>query len=189
MKIDEVIFFPETHEYCFRGKKLSGVTALISPHRRTISSVVPPQLQRAAEKGSLIHKEVETALKERLFPKGNEALFCVNTLLKRYGKDTFFASELLVSDFENVASSVDIVAYKSPSVVDIFDIKTGRVDTDYCAAQLGFYVYLLKLSRQLEVDKCFVLATASSLILPIKPISESEVKEIIRRNFNDGKRV
>lgn len=184
MKIDELIFIPETHEYFFRGKKLSGVTALISPHRRNGSSVVPPQLQRAAERGSLIHKEVEIALKTRVLPKGKEALFCVNTLLKKYGKDTFFSSELLVSDFEHVASSVDIVAYKSPSIVDIFDIKTGRVDADYCAAQLGFYVHLLGLSRELEVDRCFVLATSSSLLLPIKPISQEEVKEIIRRNFN-----
>ena len=77
------------------------------------------------------------------------------------------------------------MAYKSPSKVDIFDIKTGNVDTDYCAAQLGFYVYLLRLSRSLEVDKCFVLATRSSLLLPIQPISEKEVKEIIRLNFNN----
>ena len=185
MKIDEVIFFPETHEYFFRGKRLSGVTSLISPHRRNGSSIVPHQLQKAAERGSSIHKEVEEALKKRVLPKGKEALFCVNTLLKKYGKDTFFASELLVSDFENIASSVDIVAYKSPSVVDIFDIKTGKVDTDYCSAQLGFYVYLLSLSRSLEVDKCFVLATRSSLLLPIQPISEKEVKEIIRKNLSN----
>lgn len=185
MKIDEVIFLPETHEYYFRGQRLSGVTSLISPHRRNGSSVVPPQLQKAAERGSAIHKEVERALKTRVLPKGKEALFCVSTLLKKYGKETFFASELLVSDFENIASSVDIVAYKSPSVVDIFDIKTGKVDTDYCAAQLGFYVYLLNLSRSLEVDRCFVLSTAHSLLLPIQPISEKEVKEIIRLNFNN----
>lgn len=185
MKINEVIFIPENHEYFFRGKRLSGVTSLISKYRPGNSSVVPFQLQKAAERGSAIHKEVEEALKTRVLPKGSEAIFCVSTLLKRYGKDTFFASELLVSDFENVASSVDIVAYKSPSKVDIFDIKTGKVDTDYCASQLGFYVYLLRLSRSLEVDRCFVLATRSSLLLPIQPISEKEVKEIIRLNCNN----
>lgn len=186
MLIDTLVFDEQTHTYFFQGKQLSGITGLLKKSSLSSGENLPDRLAIASVKGKKIHKAVEIALKTRRLPKDEDALWCIHSLLLLYPSLSSMRvdSELLVSDFVNFASAVDIVVH-GRSFVDIFDIKTGNFDADYCASQLGFYVWLLKVSRNITVRYCYVLATKDRTIYPICPISEKEIRVILRRNGYD----
>lgn len=183
MLIDTLVFDEQTHTYFFQGKQLSGITGLLKKSSLPSGFEMPGLLEAASKKGKQIHKAVETALKTRRLPKDEDALWCIRSLQKLYPalSSMWVDSELLVSDFVNFASAVDIVVY-GRDFVDIFDIKTGNFDADYCSAQLGFYVWLLKISRDMDVRRCYVLSTKDRTIYPIYPISEKEIRIILKRN-------
>lgn len=188
MLIDQLIFDEQTHTYFFQGKQLSGITGLLKKSSLTSGSSLPCLMEAASIKGKKIHKEVEVALKTRRLPRDEDALWCIQSLQRLYPalSSMWVDSELLVSDFVNFASAVDIVVHgRSEVFVDIFDIKTGNFDADYCSAQLGFYVWLLKISRNIDVRYCYVLSTKERTIYPICPISEKEIRLILRRNGYD----
>ena len=186
MLIDQLIFDKKTHTYFFQGRQLSGITGLLKKSSLSSGENLPGRLEIASVKGKKIHKAVETALKTRRMPKDIDALWCIQALKRLYPSLTsmWVDAELLVSDFVNFASAVDIVVY-GKGFVDIFDIKTGNFDADYCASQLGFYVWLLKISRNIDVRRCYVLSTKDKTIYPICPISEKEIRVILRRNGYD----
>ena len=144
-----VVFDETAHTYTNEnGKLLSGVTSLLK--RQLFSDkyggISEETLARAAERGNLIHRQIE--MYESL--GGGEATtpeLEAYIKLKEENGFNVVATELLVSDEENVASSIDIVFEK---ILRLFlvDVKTtSSLDMEYLSWQLSIYKYLFLLKN------------------------------------------
>ena len=157
LKLSKVVFDEIEHTYTIGNKQLSGVTALLKrqlfPDKYDgISDAV---LKAAAERGNAIHRQIE------LFESfgGEDYDDEVNEYIRLKSKNNFvtLATEWLVSDNKNVASSIDVVFSKELKYLSekswlselyLCDIKTtSRLDVEYLSWQLSIYKYLLLLDN------------------------------------------
>lgn len=146
LKEPKVVFDELNHTYTnANGKLLSGVTALL--HRQLFSDkysgISEQVLELAAERGNLIHRQVEMyeTFGGNVDTLSNDAKMYVS--LKDANKFETIATEFLVSDDENVASGIDLVWEKANKVF-LCDIKTtSKLDMEYLSWQLSIYKYLL----------------------------------------------
>lgn len=127
------------------GKQLSGVTALLKRQlfADKYDGISEKVLEQAAERGNLIHRQIE------MYETFNCDIESLSDETKTYatlkGSNKFetIATELLVSDGENVASGIDVVWQKEDCVY-LCDIKTtSKLDMEYLSWQLSVYKYLL----------------------------------------------
>jgi len=152
MKIKEanVTFDEGLHKYHNAdGKELSGVTALMK--RQLFASkyagVSDAVLERAAERGNLVHRQVEMC---ETFGGGENLAPEVHAYLDIKAENNYetVATELLVSDEKHVASGIDVVFVRDKTVY-LCDIKTtSHLDMEYLSWQLSIYKYLFKLSNK-----------------------------------------
>ena len=145
------VFFDEmTHTYLRRGdyKELLGVTSLmkamgLSPD---YSGIPAETLQRAADRGSAVHKAIETWCKKE--PVAIDETYADEVIpdleaFKRLELPVL-ANEYLVSDNELIASSIDIVL----DDLTLVDIKTtSKIHYDAVSWQLSIYKYLFELQN------------------------------------------
>jgi hypothetical protein len=190
MVVDDIVFDPEDHTYCAKGRQLSGITGITAwrcgmhfPVRG--SDKVPDFLADACEHGTDVHDAVSRALLTRVFPsrREDEARWVVRHMLGMYGRNTEFKSEWLVSDLANLASCIDIAVPLGDGQYDIYDIKTGKYHMDYCSLQLGFYKWMLKVSRGFGVRSCGVIASGDRMVYPVIPADEGYVQDTVRKYF------
>lgn len=187
MTIDDIAFDPAAHVYTVHGRTLSGVTAVIA--RRTgkhyADGAGNPALAAACEHGTLVHETVSRAVGTGRMPKAGEARWVIDTLIARYGNCLRgrVMSEWLVSDLEHVASCIDLAVREADGVYDLYDIKTGKYDLEYCSWQLGFYAYMLRVSRGFVTRKCAILSTKDRDVYPVPPVSGERVKALIESEF------
>lgn len=146
----KVVFDETGHTYTNEaGKQLSGVTALLKRQlfADKYDGISESVLERAAERGNLIHRQVEMyeTFGGDVDTLSDEARTYVT--LKDANKFETIATELLVSDGENVASGIDVVWEKNGHVF-LCDIKTtSKLDMEYLSWQLSIYKYLLLLNN------------------------------------------
>lgn len=164
-------FDKDTHTYTLENKTLISVTQLMSrfglaPDYKGVSSEV---LSKAAEYGTLVHKELEDYIKY-----GEQGFsFELNSFiryLKKNSQITDLKSETIVHD-ENVAGTVDLI-YKDGENIVIADFKTTfKVHKDAVAWQLSIYAYLyLQEDYNLAKIKVFHFNPELKVIeLPLKP--------------------
>lgn len=139
-----VVFNAENHTYTLGGKQLSGITSLL--HRQLFqdmyADVNQDVLQKAAERGTLVHQNCELA----------DEGFDVDTIeatnylkLKEENNLTFEQSEYLVSDNEHYASCIDKVYREDDTTFSLGDIKTTySLNKEYVTWQLSIYAYLFE---------------------------------------------
>lgn len=146
----KVVFDETGHTYTNEaGKQLSGVTALLKRQlfADKYDGISESVLERAAERGNLIHRQVEMyeTFGGDVDTLSDEAR--TYATLKEANKFETIATELLVSDGENVASGIDVVWEKDGGVF-LCDIKTtSKLDMEYLSWQLSIYKYLLLLNN------------------------------------------
>jgi hypothetical protein len=109
-------------------------------------------MEKAAERGNLIHRQVEmfeTFGGDNLAPEVE-----AYKKLKAKGEYETVSTEWLVSDREHVASSIDVVFEKDGEII-LCDIKTtSKLDMEYLSWQLSIYKYLLLLDNpNVKVNK------------------------------------
>lgn len=142
----KVVFDETGHTYTNEtGKLLSGVTALLKRQlfADKYDGISEKVLEQAAERGNLIHRQVEMyeTFGGDMDTLSDEARTYVT--LKDANKFETIATELLVSDGENVASGIDVV-WEQDGGVFLCDIKTtSKLDMEYLSWQLSIYKYLL----------------------------------------------
>lgn len=142
-----VLFDEKAHRYALGKKILSGITGIIS------STLFPDQfdgvprevLRKAAKRGSEVHAEVELLVNEGVPVYSDEGI-----AFKEEFKDDIqnrkLRSEYIVTDFERVASSIDLVRGNTDGSFDLFDIKTTAVlNTEYVMWQLSVYAWMFEL--------------------------------------------
>lgn len=131
------------------GKQLSGVTALLKRQlfADKYSGVSEATLAKAAERGNLIHRQIEMY---ETFQGGavesSPELEAYVRLRDEWGFK-IIATEFLVSDDENVASAIDLV-FDKDELVWLWDTKTtSSLDKEYLSWQLSIYKYLFLLKN------------------------------------------
>ena len=183
---DRVLFDSAAHLYLLDGKKLlMGVTELMQKHHlgADYAGISQEVLDKAAEEGTAIHRELQN------YENGETML--LTPLIKDYKKLCqenglkFVESEYPVSDYELVASAIDMV-YEAKNGAVLVDIKTTvKLHTRALAWQLGIYDFLF---RQQNPDipvvghYCLWIDKKTRKIkglVPIEPVSEAEVLALL----------
>lgn len=174
LKYSLIQFDPEEHKYLTpEGKELLGVTGLLS--RQLFAGKydgIPKEiLSRAANHGSLVHREINDFITLGFTPKTSEA----REAIKEFNPDTCAATEYLVSDGENYATMIDFVDKE----FNLYDFKTTAVlDKEYVSWQLSVSAYLFKCQNGFE-PKNFYAVHLRGDKMDIKPVEKSQRKKFL----------
>lgn len=144
-----VIFDSAAHKYYLNDKELSGVTSIIKNlvFGGTLYNNIPEDvLEKARKRGTEIHSEIQMEFEG--FPSAvPSAEFTAFAEWRKKNKTKFIASEYLVSNNINIASSIDLVDRQW----NLYDIKTtAELNIEYLRWQLSIYKYLLMLQNNLS---------------------------------------
>lgn len=176
-------FREDTHEYFLDGKKLISVTQLMRKHGLAPSyDAVPAEVLRAkAERGTLIHKEIEQYIKHGEIGFTTElANFIEYVRLMREvrGIDiTALDSEAIIYN-DVVAGTVDLTLLED-DIYTVADIKTtATLHKEAVSWQLSIYAYLIgntgnvpQKGQAFHFDKDGNLNVVD---IPLKPLEEVE---------------
>lgn len=158
MKLNQswVVFNKDEHTYTLNGKILHGITGMLSRQLfadkyKDIPAFV---LQRAAERGTMIHDDCEFADATGLEPQTTEG----KNYLELRKDFEVVTNEYTVSDNEYFASNIDCVWCDGNEVI-LADIKTtSHLDEDYISWQLSIYAYLFELQNpDLKVSRLYAV--------------------------------
>lgn len=165
-------FREETHEYFLDGKKLISVTQLMRKHGLAPSydSVPEAVLKAKAERGTLIHKEIEDYIKHGEIGFTTELTEFIKHITENK-LTPFMSEEIAYNDI--VAGTVDLV-FADGTIADIKT--TATLHKEAISWQLSIYAHLLK-GLRIEQGKAYHF-NAEGLLkvvnIPLKPISEVE---------------
>jgi len=179
-----VSFDEVKHEYWYKGKQLSGITALVA--KKLGLKYSNAFVGEHAEEGIHIHKAVQkwinTGELESVHPG---VLWIIETLKEarhlRFEKHNFF-SETLVSDLKQYASAVDIIGINPAWVkgsLDIYDIKKGKFNREYVTWQLSVYKYFIDKYTDFDVNDCYCLAVKDREVYKIFPKKREDVEKLL----------
>lgn len=188
LKEPNIVFDELDHTYTNgEGKQLSGVTALLKRQlfADKYDGISEKVLEQAAERGNLIHRQIEMyeTFGVDVDTLSDEARTYV--MLKDANKFETIATELLVSDGENVASGIDVVWEKDGGVF-LCDIKTtSKLDMEYLSWQLSIYKHLLLFNNpDVEVRSLYACwlpkeQYGKPKLVPVDEKPEEWVKDLI----------
>lgn len=147
-----VVFEPEHHTYNLNGKLLSGVTAIVKwLFPDTYKDIPEDVLMRAADYGTLIHSKCE--LYDSMGIVDDPVVEQYQRIIKDAGLQVAL-SEYLVSDENNIASSIDKV-FTDDSLGDIKT--TSKVHWTNVTVQLSIYAYLYELQTRRKANKLYLI--------------------------------
>jgi len=176
-----VKFNKEKHEYSDNGKVLISVTQLLKKHGLStdFSNVDKDLLNAKAERGKMIHKEVERYIKKRDIGFTSELMGYIDLITKHELVPA--KAEVRVSD-GFIAGTTDQWGYDTKNnQYYIGDVKTGSViNYNEVRWQLSLYDYLLpekacKTPRKLY---CFHL-TDNPRMIAVEPIPKEEIERLL----------
>jgi hypothetical protein len=181
-----VVFEPEHHTYHLNGKELSGVTAIVKwLFPDTYAGIPESVLSQAAEYGTLIHSKCELA--DSMGIVDEPIVEQYQSIIKDAGLQVA-VSEYLVSDGENVASSIDKV-FTDDSLGDIKT--TSKVHLKNVVLQLSIYAYLYELQTGRKVNNLYLIwlpkpQYSAPMIQPLLRIPADVCKYVIEVFAADG---
>jgi hypothetical protein len=168
-----VSFDEAKHEYWYKGKQLSGITGLIT---KKLNMKIPDGfMDEHKEEGLHVHKAIqgfiETGRCESIHPG-------VRWLVDRWQFDKSLRySEVLVSDFKQYASAIDVVDDLGDGLA-IYDIKKGQFKRDYVTWQLSIYKYFAEKVGKVVKD-CTCICLRDQDFYKIFPKSHEEVERLL----------
>ena len=139
-------FNEDNHEYTLDDRVLISTTQLMAKHHLSpdYSMVKASVLQNKAERGTLIHAEIEDFNKNKALGFTDELSMYVDYIRKN--KITVLESEYMVNN-DLVAGTIDLVLMDDKQFI-IADIKTtSSLHKDSVSWQLSIYTYLYWLDR------------------------------------------
>ena len=158
---NKIIFDKENHEYILDGKKLPSVTQILE---QTIfadkyCNIDEEVLKKAADKGTLVHKEIEDYIKRDALGFTDELYNFIT--IKEDNKLSDLKSEVIVHNNE-IAGTIDIIAIKGGKGQQkqniLADIKTTcKLDKEYVSWQLSFYAYLYENMYNEKIDELYAI--------------------------------
>lgn len=178
-----VLFNQEEHRYFLDGRELKGITGLIHKHifPDMYSNVPQFVLNRAAERGTMVHESVE------LYDAGFAPADTTDELenykkIKKTNNLTTIANEYIVTDRKYFASGIDLVFEQDGKII-LADIKTtSTLNKEYVRWQLSIYAYLFELQNpNLKVSKLYALWLRGKkhLFSEVKRIDAETIKRLL----------
>lgn len=169
-------FNKEEHKYYDGDKELLSVTQLLHKHKLApdYTFVKSDVLDKAAQKGTLIHEEIQKYIEDKEIGFTDELAdfrkLCSENGLKPEKSEQMFA-------FGNLAGTVDLIFADG----SIGDIKTGTViDKTYCTWQLSLYKRLMEMNGRTVTDLyIFHLSESKAELKHVTPISDEEIDKLI----------
>ena len=178
--ISNVLFDAVEHKYFYLGRELNGITRAVV---RRCGKVMPDNssslLEVACSYGSQVHKEIENYINKGL-EVNTEASKWILEQIEQFDA-VAVESEKRVSDFENSASNIDLVLYKTSGDI-LIDIKTGNFNREYCTLQLNIYRLLYELNYSRKVESLFVFCTKTKRVYKIVKRDYAESIAILSSN-------
>ncbi len=178
LKQDKLVSFNEfLHEYTLTdGRPLVGVTTLLKKHGLApdYGGISPDVLQKAAERGTAIHKMLED------YDNGIPVVEDENLRAYRSLALPVHCSEYLVSDDELVASFVDKVL-EDCSLVDVKT--TSTIHAKYVSWQLSIYAYLFeRMNRSKKVPHlyCAHVREGRAKLVEMARIPDEQVEALLQ---------
>ena len=165
-------FIEDTHEYFLDGRKLISVTQLMRKHGLAPSydSVPEAVLRAKAERGTLIHKEIEDYIKHGEIGFTTELYRFIDHINEN--KINAIASEEIVYN-DVVAGTVDLI-FEDGTIADIKT--TATLHKEAISWQLSIYSYLciMRGSRPTKGAAYHFNADGELKVvdIPLKPMSE-----------------
>lgn len=184
----QVIFNQEAHTYQLCGVSLSGITGVIERQLfpKKYDGIPKYIMDKAAQRGSFIHEQIELADSLGVIPPCEEAKNYLS-LIQNEGLK-FEESEYLVSDNEHYASSIDKVYRKDEKTFHLGDIKTTyKLDKEYVRWQLSIYAYFFELQNiGAKVDRLFAiwLRNDKAEIVDVKRIPDDTIVNLLACDLN-----
>lgn len=172
--MSDIIFNEVDHEYIREGKTLISVTQLLHKHGLAPDYAAVPEgvLERAAEKGHSIHKEIDLFVKEGKEPESNEAKCVVEWMRACFAKGR---SEVIVGN-DIVAGTYD---FRDGLTGSLYDWKTTyQKDERYWSWQLSLYDYL----EGKHTANLFVgwLRGNEMQFIPVRRHEDSEIERLLQ---------
>lgn len=169
-----------THSYLLDSEiYLMGVTSLMKKHSLApnYEGIPADVLQKAAERGSKVHKDIEDYCNGRAVAMTKELKAYISCGVKA------IANEYLVSDNQIVASSIDIVADAGNGAVDLIDIKTtSTLHLEALSWQLSIYAYLFHLANpDVPINKLYGLhiKAGKAKMVEVPCIGSEEIMKLL----------
>jgi hypothetical protein len=184
-----VVFLPEEHEYWYRGERLSGVTGIIG---KSLGMRFPETyLEEHRAEGVRVHRAIqrwiETKTSGSLHP--GVAWFTDTFTARRKEEDIGVYAEVLVSDFVQYASAVDIVVVHDDLSLDIYDVKKGVFHRDYVSLQLGCYKYFIEKHAGRKVRSCWCVCLRDREYYPVFPEEAEQVERVLYGRKGGGQKI
>lgn len=188
-----VEYIDSTHQYFYKGREITGITGLLHSlvFPEMYKGVDEETLRHAADKGTVIHEQVELVASLGVAPTLDSVKAFVE-LINNLGYE-IVGSEYVMMIGEDHASAADLVMHKAGAPedeVEIWDIKgTYSVNKAYVRWQNSMYKYgFEKLNPHLKVTRicCMWLrddakrGTICKLIDLGEPRPYSDVEELFR---------
>lgn len=178
-----ILFDEERHEYKLGTKEMQGITSIISavlfPDK--YNGVSEALLAKKAEEGHKIHEELQFLA---LMPTVEATTDNGIAFRQQLANTKFIASEYLVTDFDRVASAIDLV----DEDFNLYDIKTTySLDKEYTRWQLSIYAYLFELvNEDKKAGHLFAVhcKDGACKVVELDRIDAKNVKNLIECYFN-----
>jgi hypothetical protein len=182
-----VEFDEAKHEYWYKGRQLSGVTGVIA---KKLGIKMPQEfVEEHREEGTHVHRAVqkwiETGNPDSVHPgvKWLIETFARNSETGKpehptHSYQTAY-SEVLVTDFKQYASAVDIVWERPDDGLMIYDIKKGVFKREYVTLQLSIYKYFIEKYAGRKVDACVCICMKDREYYDIFPKSFEQVEKLL----------
>lgn len=170
---NEVIYNETLHLYTKDNVALSNVTTLLSKHGLApdYSGVSSAILDKAAERGKLIHKQIEDYINTGIMGFTDEAKAFSDTMAEYEIVPKY--SEAIVYN-EWLAGTIDLVATVKGKE-SLIDYKTSSVlDLIYVRWQLSVYNYLL----DGKFRKLYCYHTVHNKLIEVDPIPKDKIEEL-----------
>lgn len=174
-----VEFNEEEHTYHLNGKQLQGITGVINSklYPNKFANISKAVLDKAAERGKEIHKEVEMSVNGFESASPDEG---VKDFLEQCGERgiKLLEAEYVVSDGMQYASPVDVV----DGCDNLYDIKTTSVlDKEYLSWQLSIYAMFFELMNGRKAGNLFGvhIRNGKCVIVPIERRSNEDIRWLL----------
>lgn len=181
---DRIWFNEEQHAYLLDDEKmLCGVTTLLKKHNlgADYTNIPEATLLKAAEIGHELHKEIQDYL-------AGISIFSTDLTddVKQLNLK-FVEAESIVSDFDMIASAIDLVCEGSaPDKAILIDIKsTEKMHRRMLDFQLGIYRYLFeRMNPEIKVEGLYCLLVDKHKrrmkgFYPVNGVSAEEVEALL----------
>ena len=173
--MNDLVFDPQTHTYTLDGKDLISVTQLMEKHGLSpnYNGVDEETLKASAERGTLIHKEIENYIK-----KGEVGFTDECAEFVTYVRENNIAIKGSEVTFHNdiVAGTCDLIINSEKGYLIVADIKTtSTLHKESVAWQLSLYAYLSG-NKTMNHGQAFHFSKDGLKVVDIelKPVEEVE---------------